>query len=417
MTLQHLHRLEWCDSTGRSLTTGSNHPARRGFHLTSLLCGSEGTLGLVTAAELALVPDPQEVATLLAIFPLLDEATAAVVQLLGTGLLPVAVEMVDQSMLQAVEQAFAFGFPTDVEAAMICEFAGGAEEVAEDSSRAVDLLLQAGAREVRRAADEAERLELWKCRKKAFGAVGRLAPGYVTMDVVVPLGELPGLVSQIQVIKRKHDVAIATAFHAGDGNLHPGVQYDDRDGDQTRRAHAAADEIIRDALARGGSCTGEHGVGLEKLHAVPWQIDAEFAGLQQKIKSLFDPDNLLNPGKMLPPPDSVFADRPPHSGKHPICLGEFDRQCPGHGGSGGHPGRGPGPGVLDSGGDPGNAGLARGWAAAERWVTWSISCCRDRDSWPAAAAAIFCWSSGPKRVTGAGSIAGPRYSRMLRVSI
>ncbi len=311
VTLQHLHGLQWCDARGRRLATGRHLPAERGFDLTSLLCGSEGTLGLVTAAELALVPDPAEVATLLAFFPVLDDATAAVVELLGAGLLPVAVEIVDQAMLLAVEEAFAFGFPTDVEAAMICEFAGSPEDVAEDGARAEALLTAGGARRVHLAADADERLELWKCRKKAFGAVGRLAPSYVTMDVVVPLAELPPLVRRIQAIKAMHGVEIATAFHAGDGNLHPGVHYDNRSEEDTRRAHAAADAIIRTALARGGSCTGEHGVGLEKIHVLPWQIDRETARLQQEIKMLFDPDNLLNPGKLLPPLESEFAGLPP----------------------------------------------------------------------------------------------------------
>jgi glycolate oxidase len=307
VTLQHLRGVLWCDARGRLLGTGRDLPSERGFHLTSLLCGSEGTLGLVTAADLNLVPNPAHVVTLLAFFPRLDQATQSVVNLMGLGLLPVAVEIVDQAMLQAVEQAFAFGFPTDIEAAMICEFAGPPEEVDEDSQRAESLLTVGGAREVRRAVDQAERLELWKCRKKAFGAVGRLAPRYVTMDVVVPLGELPELVRRIQTIKKKHRVEIATAFHAGDGNLHPGVHYDDRDSDHARRAHEAADEIIGEALALGGSCTGEHGVGIEKLHVVSRQFDREFARLQQSVKNLFDPAGLLNPGKALPADDADFA--------------------------------------------------------------------------------------------------------------
>ena len=314
VTLQHLRGLEWTDAAGRGLQTGRVLSAERGLDLVSLLCGSEGTLGLVTAADLKLVVNPEAVATLLAFFPDLGDAAGAVVSLLGAGLAPVAVEMVDQAMLLAVEEAFGFGFPTDVEAAMIMEFAGQVDETKEDSERAADLLAQHGAREVRRAADDTERAELWKCRKKAFGAVGRLAPRYVTMDVVVPLGELPGMVREIQVIKGRHSVEIATTIHAGDGNLHPGVHYDDRDPGQTRRAHAAADEIIRAALDRSGSATGEHGVGIEKLHAVVWQLDGETARLQRGIKEIFDPGQILNPGKLHPPAKVEFADLKPAPG-------------------------------------------------------------------------------------------------------
>ncbi len=307
VTLQHVVSLDWSDAAGRALNTGRAVPAERGFDLVSLLCGSEGTLGLVTSADLKLVADPAEVATLLAFFPDLEDAAGAVVGLLGEGLAPVAVEMVDQAMLLAVEEAFGFGFPTDVAAAMITEFAGQSEAVAEDSDRAGVLLKEHGAREVQWAADDSERAELWKCRKKAFGAVGLLAPNYVTMDVVVPLGELPGLVREIQVIKAQYGVEIATTFHAGDGNLHPGVHYDERDPDQTRRAHAAADAIIRAALDRDGSVTGEHGVGIEKLHVLPWQLDSETARLQRGIKDIFDPGNILNPGKLHPPAGADFA--------------------------------------------------------------------------------------------------------------
>ncbi len=306
VTLQHLLHLEWSDAQGRLLRTGRGVEVERGLDLVSLLCGSEGTLGLVTSADLRLVPNPPDIATILAFFPDLEDAARAVVGLMSDGLAPVAVEMVDQAMLVAVEAAFSFGFPTDVEAAMIVEFVGCPEEIFEDCDRASALLADHGAREVRAAADDAERIELWKCRKKAFGAVGRLAPGYVTMDVVVPLGELPGLVREIQVIKDDHGVKIATAFHAADGNLHPGVHYDDRDPDQTRRAHAAADSIIRAALDRDGSITGEHGVGIEKLHVVPWQIDGEAARLQRGIKEIFDPGDILNPGKLHPPADASF---------------------------------------------------------------------------------------------------------------
>lgn len=302
VTLQHLLRLVWIDAEGRPRSTGAGAAYERGYDLLALLCGSEGILGLVTEVELRLAPEPPALATLLALFPRLDDATAAVVALLGTGMLPDAIEMVDRSMLEAVEEAFRFGLPTDVEAAMIVEFGGLPQAVVEDAQRARALLEAGGAREVRTARDERERRELWRCRKQAFGAVGRLAPSYVTMDVCVPLGRLPQIVRATGEIARRHGVRVATAFHAGDGNLHPGVHYDERDPELAARAHAAADEILGAALALGGSVTGEHGVGLEKLHVVGAQLDPIALELMHGIRRLCDPRSLCNPGKALPPP-------------------------------------------------------------------------------------------------------------------
>lgn len=311
VTVQHLLRLAWVDPQGHACSTGRGHPLERGIGLLPLLAGSEGTLGLVTAADLALLPTAPATATLLAEFPRLDDATAAVVVLLTAGLLPDAVEIVDREMLAAVEAAFHFGFATDVEAVMVCEVAGVAEAVAEDAAQATALLTAAGARAVRAATDAAERQALWRCRKKAFGAVGRLAPAYVSMDVVVPLGELPGFVRDVAAIRAQHGVRVATAFHAGDGNLHPGVHYDDRDPASVARSHAAADAIIRRALALGGSATGEHGVGVEKRHLIHEQLDATTARLQREIKALCDPRSLCNPDKKLPPPHAACAPAAP----------------------------------------------------------------------------------------------------------
>jgi FAD/FMN-containing dehydrogenase len=230
---------------------------------------------------------------------------------MGSGVLPEACEIVDRVMLGAVEEAFQFGFPTEADAVMICELAGTAGAAREDAARAEDLLRAAGASEVRAAADEDERTRLWMCRKKAFGAVGRLAPAYISMDVVVPLGALTTLVEDIQVIKAEDRVEIATAFHAGDGNLHPGVHYDDRDAELSTRAHRAADRIVLRALELNGSCTGEHGVGLEKRHLVHHQLDATALRLMRGIKHVFDPHDLCNPGKLLPDPELDGAAMPP----------------------------------------------------------------------------------------------------------
>ena len=311
VTSQHIDRLDWIDADGRAWTTGRGGALERGPSLRGLLCGSEGTLGVVTGAELDLLPVPEATVTLLAVFPHLADATRAVIDLMGSGVVPEACEIVDRVMLKAVEAAFRFGFPTDVEAVMICEVAGAARAAAEDAERAESILRAAGASEVSAAADESERTRLWMCRKKAFGAVGRLAPAYISMDVVVPLGSLTTLVSDIQTIKAEHRVEVATAFHAGDGNLHPGVHYDDRDEDLTARARRAADAIVMRTLELGGSCTGEHGVGLEKRHLVHHQLDAVSLRLMRGIKNLFDPEGRCNPGKVLPASGVVAGPPPP----------------------------------------------------------------------------------------------------------
>lgn len=318
VTLHHLRRLEWVDPAGRRWATGRGLAWERGLDLLGLLTGSEGTLGLVTAADLRLVPAPRATATLLALFPRLDDATAAVVELMGRGVLPAAVELIDRAMLQAVEQAFRFGFPTDQAAAMVVEFDGEPEAVDEDAALAAALLAARGASSVRRAADEAERTELWRCRKRAFGAVGRLAPTYISMDVCVPLASLPAIVRAAGDIAARHGVRIATALHAGDGNLHPGVHYDARDPDLGRRAHAAADAIILAALAMNGSVTGEHGVGVEKRHLVGRQLDRHAAGLMHGIKKLCDPAGLCNPGKALPPEPEACGE-PPREPASVVC--------------------------------------------------------------------------------------------------
>ncbi len=307
VTAQHVRRLDWIDARGRAWTTGRGAAFERGVDLRGLLCGSEGTLGVVTGAELLLQPVPEATVTLLAVFPSLADATRAVVDLMTSGLVPEACEIVDRVMLGAVEAAFGFGFPTDVDAVMICEMAGSVGAAGEDAARAEAVLRAAGARDVNAAADEDERSRLWMCRKKAFGAVGRLAPAYISMDVVVPLGSLTTLVEDIQTIKTEHRVEVATAFHAGDGNLHPGVHYDDRDQDLTARAHRAADAIVMRALELKGSCTGEHGVGLEKRHLIHHQLDATSLQLMRGVKTVFDPHGLCNPDKLLPASDVTAA--------------------------------------------------------------------------------------------------------------
>jgi len=296
-TVQHVRELQWVDAAGGIWSSGRVGDGAP--DLTALLVGSEGTLGVVTAAVLRTLPLQPVRATLLAYFADLDAAAAAVVSLLGAGLLPAALELVDGDMLRIVEAAFAFGFRTDVDAAMIVEFDGAAAETAAAADRAAALLARLGAG-LTRARDERERLDLWRCRKRAFGAVGRLSPSYVSMDVAVPVGRLPEMTRRARAAGRRHGVRVATLMHAGDGNMHPGVMYDARTPGEADRARAAADDIVAAALELGGTVTGEHGVGIEKLRALSAQLDPVAADLMCGVKAAFDPRGLCNPGKALP---------------------------------------------------------------------------------------------------------------------
>jgi glycolate oxidase subunit GlcD len=302
VTVRHVRRLDWVDPEGREWTTGRGSVLDRGIGLRGLLCGSEGTLGVVVGADLELVPAPEAAVAMLAEFPRLHEATGAVVALLHAGVVPEACEIIDRVMLDAVESAYAAGFAPDVEAVMIVEVGGVAGAVAEDAERTEEVLRRSGAREIRRADDAQARHRLWESRKGAFGAVGRLAPAYVSTDIVCPLAALPTLVADIGAITAEHGVRAATAFHAGDGNLHPGIPYDPRDEDARRRARAASVAIGRRAIALGGSCTGEHGIGLEKRDLAAEQLDPVALRLMHAIKDLCDPAGICNPGKALPGP-------------------------------------------------------------------------------------------------------------------
>jgi len=307
-TVRHVRELQWVDAEGAVWSSGRVGDGAP--DVTSLLVGGEGTLGVVTAAVLGTVPVVAETAPLLAYFAELDAAAAAVVDLLGAGLLPAAVELVDGEMLRIVEEAFAFGFRTDVDAAMIVEFDGAAGAASADADRAAARLAAAGASVVR-ARDERERLDLWRCRKQAFGAVGRLSPHYVSMDVAVPLGRLAELTRRTRAAGRDNDVRVANLMHAGDGNMHPGILFDGARPGERERAQAAADEILAAALDLDGTVTGEHGVGLEKLHLLPAQLDPVAAELMDGIKALFDPRGLANPGKALAASPGLAASPPP----------------------------------------------------------------------------------------------------------
>ena len=294
---------------GKILEMGGFGKESGGYDLLGVFVGSEGCFGIATEIEVRLLPQPEGVLTLLAIFDRLGDAGRAVTEIMAEGLLPAALEIIDGPTIRAVEASvFAAGFPTDAEAALVVEFDGIEAGLPSDVERAIAHCRDAGAREVRRADSEEERLALWKGRKKAFGAMGQIGNDLMVQDGTVPRSKLTDVLGQISEIGARHDLTIANVFHAGDGNLHPNIIFDRSDADEVARVELASKEIMAVCVEAGGTITGEHGVGLDKRRYMslvhgPSELDA-----MQRVKDVFDPLGLLNPGKVLPdPPDSVEA--------------------------------------------------------------------------------------------------------------
>jgi len=300
VTTNHVTALEVVLPDGEVLRVGSTHGDAPGYDLTGLFVGSEGTLALVTEITVKLSRKPEAVKTLLAIFESVDDAADTVVDITARAITPAACEMLDGWTLRAVEDYIHAGFPTDSAAVLLIEVEGLAETVAAQAAAITEVCHAHRAREVRLARDNAERNLLWKGRKNAFGALGRLAPSNYVLDGVIPRSKLPQALRRIRQIGDQYGFQIGNIFHAGDGNLHPIVLFDPRDKKQFERALQAAAEIIRHCVEIGGALTGEHGVGMEKSELMPLLFsDADFA-LMRRVHDAFNPDSSLNPGKIFP---------------------------------------------------------------------------------------------------------------------
>jgi glycolate oxidase len=300
VTTNHVLGLEVVLPDGEVIHTGASHWDRPGYDLTGLLVGSEGTLGIVTEATVRLSRKPEAVKTLLAIYNRVVDATRTVATITARGITPAALEMMDGFTLRAVEEASHAGYPTDCAAVLLIEVEGLKEAVEEHADEVEAVCHENAAREVRRAKSAEERDLLWKGRKTAFGAIGRISPNYYVQDGVIPRTRLPEMLEFIAGVEKKYGLHIGNIFHAGDGNLHPLIMYDARDRQQTACVVKAAKEIITRCVEMGGSITGEHGVGLEKSNLMPLifsEIDMEF---MDRIKKQFNPLGRLNPGKLLP---------------------------------------------------------------------------------------------------------------------
>ena len=300
VTTNHVTALELVLPDGEIVRVGSKHGDAPGYDLTGLFVGSEGTLALVTEITVKLSRRPEAVKTLLAIFDSVDDAAESVVDITARAIIPAACEMLDGWTLRVVEDYIHAGFPMDSAAVLLIEVEGLTEAAAAQAAAVTEVCNAHHAREVRVARDNAERELLWKGRKNAFGALGRLAPSNYVLDGVIPRSKLPQTLRRIQQIGTQFGFQIGNIFHAGDGNLHPIVLYDPRDAAQFERAMQASTEIIRYCLEVGGALTGEHGVGMEKSELMPLLFsDADF-DLMRRVHDAFNPDCSLNPGKIFP---------------------------------------------------------------------------------------------------------------------
>ncbi len=296
----HVLGLDVVTGTGEVLRLGGPVPEAPGYDLTGVVVGSEGTLGIVTRVVVRLTRAAEAVRTVLATFDSIEAASAGVSAIIAAGIVPAALEAMDEPIIRAVEAGVHAGYPTEAKAVLLIELDGPAAEVAVEVQAVERICRDRGALTLRAARDDAERALLWKGRKEAAGAVGRVTHNYVLQDAVVPRSKLPTVMAQIQAIAARYGVVVANVFHAGDGNLHPMICYYERVPGEFERALEANEEILHACIALGGTVTGEHGVGMDKAEKLPLLFGPEDLEVMRAVRRVFDPRGLMNPGKVLP---------------------------------------------------------------------------------------------------------------------
>lgn len=305
-TVAHVLAVEIVTSDGEIVTVGSEAPDTPGLDLRAVVVGSEGTLGIITNVLVRLSENPPDVATILIGFPTIKGAAETVSEVISSGIIPAALEIMDQPMVRAVENFVHAGYPTDAGAVLLAEVAGTSESVSDEVEVILTVALRHDATEVKVATDASERAALWKGRKSAFGAVAQAAPDYYLHDTVVPRTALVDVLSKIYEIGDRYGLLMLNVFHAGDGNLHPLVAFDAKEPGKLEAVHAAAREMVDVSIEAGGSLSGEHGIGLEKrdlMHLVFSDVDLD---AQARIREAFDPGGLMNPSKVLPEGSRCF---------------------------------------------------------------------------------------------------------------
>jgi glycolate oxidase len=300
VTTNHILGLEVVLPDGEVIHTGARFWDRPGYDLTGFIVGSEGTLGIVTEITVRLSRKPEAVKTLLAVYDRILDAPRTVAAITARRITPAALEMMDGFTLRAVEEAFHAGYPMDSAAVLLIELEGMLEAVEDSADQIESVCRENNAREVRRAKTNEERELLWRGRKSAFGALGRVSPNYYVQDGVIPRTRLPEMLEFIGEVSQKQQLRIGNIFHAGDGNLHPLLMFDARDTDQSKRVLKAAEAIMAKCVEMGGSLTGEHGVGIEKRDLMPLIFSDDDLEMMRKLKAVFNSDGRLNPGKLLP---------------------------------------------------------------------------------------------------------------------
>ncbi|MCF8104028.1 MAG: FAD-binding protein [Desulfohalobiaceae bacterium] len=300
VTSNHILGLEVVLPNGQVTWLGGSAADAPGADVLGLFVGSEGTLGVVTRILVRIMRLPENVITMLTIFNSIEEAGQAVSDIISEGIIPVSLEIMDNLTIQAVEDSMNAGFPRDAEAVLIIELDGIAEGQEEQADRILELCSKNNVVSSSRATDDKARANLWAGRKGAFGAIARLRPCYLVCDATVPRVNLPKALSAVKEISRKYDLPIANVFHAGDGNLHPLILFDERDREELSRVHKAGSEIMRACADLGGTISGEHGIGAEKMKEMTFIFSDQDLEVMRGIKKAVDPKNLCNPGKMLP---------------------------------------------------------------------------------------------------------------------
>jgi glycolate oxidase len=318
-TANHVTGVEFVTPSGEVVRIGGKAPDAPGYDLLGAVVGSEGTLGIATEVTVRLTRNPEDVRTLLAGFPNTDQAGAAVSAIIGAGVIPAAIEMMDALAIEAAEAAVQCGYPEGAGAVLIVELDGPASEVQHQFDQVEGFCRANGAFEIRIAADDAERALFWKGRKSAFAAVGRISPDYIVQDGVIPRTTLPEVLRRIAQLSEEAGVRVANVFHAGDGNLHPLVLFDDAVEGEAERAEEVSGAILDLCIQNGGSITGEHGVGSDKARYMPRMFTDEDLDTMQLVRCAFDPDSISNPGKVFPTP-RLCGERPGrHQGAHPLA--------------------------------------------------------------------------------------------------